>query len=376
MLSINFSSKAVIIPLAIFIWLSGCAQTNTPPTTRTDESFALENNLRIAVFPLFNLSGNPVPLKDIRQRLISRFQERGISIVADEAIDRFLVKHRIRYIGGIDEIEARDLRYETGAEAVLLTAVELYSDTAPPKFALTSRLVSTGNNPEILWMDGIGLSGDDSIGLLQLSLIEDPKILMNKGIQQLSGSLVAYLSGRRYWTGSQRKVIKFWPKVLYRSPSLVPEAHYTVAVVPFYNLTDRNAAGEIMALHFVRQLRTFENFSVVEPGIIRQQLLQLRIIMDDGISLASASALFGKLNVDLILAGKVFDYQDYRGVAGKAKVDFSALLIDRFSREVIWAVESHHQGDYGVFFFDWGEVKTAYRMASEMVLSAVETMVE
>ncbi len=131
-----------------------------------------------------------------------------------------------------------------------------------------------------------------------------------------------------------------------------------------------------MALHFVRQLRTLENFTVIEPGIVREALLNYRIIMDDGISLAQTDLLFSKLNVDLILAGKVFDYQDYLGALGTAKVDFSVLLIEKQSREVVWAVESQSQGDDGVFFFDWGRINTAHRLASEMVAAALETLVE
>jgi hypothetical protein len=131
-----------------------------------------------------------------------------------------------------------------------------------------------------------------------------------------------------------------------------------------------------MALHFVKQLQRFGNFTVIEPGIVRKALLQMRIIMEDGMSLADADALFSKLNADLILAGKVFDYQDYKGAAGKPKVDFSARFTEKRSREVVWACESHYQGDYGVFFFDWGKINTAHRMANEMVASALATLVE
>jgi len=115
---------------------------------------------------------------------------------------------------------------------------------------------------------------------------------------------------------------------------------------------------------------------VIEPGLVRQQLLRSRIIMHSGISLADADLIAHELNVDLILNGKVIDYQDYRGYSGVPKVDFSAQLIERQSREVVWSVKSHHQGDDGVFFFDWGRVNTAYAMASQMVQLAVEEMEE
>ncbi|MGB6381062.1 MAG: hypothetical protein WBG51_07815, partial [Syntrophobacteria bacterium] len=86
--------------------------------------------------------------------------------------------------------------------------------------------------------------------------------------------------------------------------------------------------------------------------------------------------LFSRLDADLILTGKVFDYQDFEGSSGRAKVDFSALMIERRRREVVWAGVSQNEGDYGVFFFDWGKITTAHVMASEMVQSALETLAE
>ena len=131
-----------------------------------------------------------------------------------------------------------------------------------------------------------------------------------------------------------------------------------------------------MARHFVKQLMAYDNFTVIEPGIVRQALLKYRIIMDDGISFAQTDLLASKLNVDLILIGKIFEYQDYEGLGGTAKVEFSTQLIEKKSREVVWASESRNEGDDGVFFFDWGQINTAHAMASEMVLTTVQTIIE
>ncbi len=98
--------------------------------------------------------------------------------------------------------------------------------------------------------------------------------------------------------------------------------------------------------------------------------------MDDGLSLAYADLIFSKLNADLILTGKIMDYQDYQGPGGKPKVDFSAQMIERKSREVVWSSKSYNEGDDGVFFFDMGRVNTAHSMASEMVQHVVEMIAE
>jgi len=374
--SANFSSKTFVIVVAIMFYLSGCGQRNGPPIRSAHDSLHAEKNILIAVLPFTNSSGVPAPLSDIRQLFLDSFKEYGVTILENKVLETFMTNNRIRYVGGVDLATAQDLKWKTGAEAALVTTLELYSEEPPPKIALVSRLVSTGNDPTILWMDGIGLAGDDSIGLLELSLIKDPRKLLQNVVRDLTASLTAYLSGREDRGKSMEGSIRLWPSLYHRSPIFDSTIKYRVAVAPFLQLSERRNAGNIMALHFVRLLRAIGSFSVIEPGLVRDTFLQYRIIMDDGLSLAQADILFSKLDADLILAGKIFDYQDYVGLFGRAKVDFSALLIERKSREVVWSCESHHVGDEGVFFFDWGKIHTAHKMASGMVVSALETLVE
>ena len=223
-----------------------------------------------------------------------------------------MARHRVRYTAGIDEETARALKEETGVEGVLLTSVELYSEGVVPKIALTSRLVSTGDAPAILWVDGVGMAGDDHPGILNLGLINDPRVLVRKALGMVGKSLaerMARQEGRRETEKAERK---FRPKIAYRSPDLEGERKYTVAIVPFFNKSERKNAGDVLVLQFVRALHRLGNFEVIEPGLVRKAFLNLRIIMDEGVSLEDAQALFAVLGADLVLAGEVLDYQDYR----------------------------------------------------------------
>jgi hypothetical protein len=139
-----------------------------------------------------------------------------------------------------------------------------------------------------------------------------------------------------------------------------------VAVIPFFNESLRKYAGEIMQLHLVREMAKVENIKVIEPGVVRTGLLALRIIMEDGISLAQADIVWDALNADLLLTGKVIDYQDSQGAEGAPIVDFSLQAIERKGREVRWASKSYNKGTDGVYFFDLGRERTASAMASEM----------
>ena len=370
----NFSNKLLVILAVLFICLSACTRLNGQAVKETTEPFI--NKVPIAVLPVNNLSGLPAPLSDIRQLLINSLNKAGINTLDEEVLERVMAKHRIRYVGGIDTVAAKAFKNEALTETALITSLELYNDVFPPKIALTSRLVSVGKTISILWMKGIGITGDDSPGILELGLIEDPQTLLRKALQNITVSLSEYLSDQGSGMDIDKNRKKFWPKVIFQSPILNPGIKYRVAILPFFNYSDRKYAGQIIALQFVRQLLTYKNFEVIEPGIARHELLGLRVIMDDGLSLANADIIFSRLNADLILTGKVIDYQDYQGAGGKSKVDFSAILIDRKSREVVWSSKSYNQGDDGVFFFDWGRVNTAHVMASEMAHQVVEMITE
>jgi TolB-like protein len=225
-------------------------------------------------------------------------------------------------------------------------------------------------------MDGVGRAGDDSPGILALGLIEDPRVLLEKGIGRLAESLEEYFEKKSEGNPVKGAKGKFRPKVSYRSDDFNPSRKYTVVVAPFLNFSGRRNAGEVLELEFIRNLMTFEQFDVIEPGVVRQQLLALRMIIPEGVSLANADALFATLNADLILTGSVNEYQDYQGVFGTAKVDFFVQLIEKKSRSVVWSSVSHNEGDDGVFFFDRGRVNTAHVMASQMTRWIGEMIIE
>ena len=361
---------AMLLFCMILAFLSGCADTNK--TVKID----LQRDQRafqIAVLPMENLSGTAAPLREIRGAIIEGLKVRGMHVLQDDALERFMAKHRIRYTGGLDKFTAKEFKDEINCQGVLITSLELYNEMNPPKIALTSRLVSTGDNPGILWIDGVGLAGDDSPGILELGLIKDFKVLQKRALNRLLDSLGRSLTSQK--EGKELVVKrKFGPKISFRSPVIEGKRKYTVAVIPFFNRSDRKYGAEIMSLHFVRHLKEFEEFDVIEPGVVRQQFLTLRIIMDEGVSLADAEVIFAMLDVDLVVTGQVLDYQDYQGSFGKPKVDFTAEVIERKSREVVWSSTSYNQGDDGVLFFDWGRVNTAHAMASQMVQSIGKMM--
>jgi TolB-like protein len=352
----------VFIFLISLFLASGCAQKEVKKGLQPGQK-----GYPIVVLPFENLTATSAPVKEIRAAFIDRLRGVGFDVLDEETLEKIMTRHRIRYVGGIDQETAQAFKRETGVEGVLITSLEMYMESVPPKLAMTSRLVSTGEKTTILWMDGVGIAGDDSPGVLGLGLIEDPRTLLDNGLQSLSNSLAYYVrTGKRPGPGRERQG-RFNPKIAYRSPEIEPGKKYTLAIMPFINLTNRRNAGEMVVLQFARELMRLENLNILELGIVRQRLLNARVIMQEGIALTDVDTVAIYLGADFVMTGRIMDYQDYEFPGGTPKIDFSMQILDWRTRRIVWSSESHNAGDDEVFFFDVGRINTTHAMMSWMV---------
>jgi len=356
----------VLCSCLVFTLSSGCAdkaaRVSLSPAPPTSEASVL----RIAVLPMENLSGKEAPLADIRNAFIRSIAGQGVFVLSDDALDQFMTRHRMRYTGGLDSSTAQSIRTEERIDAVLILSIELYQEGDIPKIALISRLVSTGDTPTILWIKSVAIAGNDSPGLLRLGMIYDPVELRDKAIRILMASFEEYLSRKAAKQGQEETGLRFGPKAAFRAPEAGQEKSYTIAVVPFFNTGMRKDSGDILLLHFVEELNRQGNFRVVEPGLVRNSMLNARVIMNEGISLADADFILNTFNVDFVLSGKVIDYQDTISPDTPPSVDFLVWAIQRVTKKVFWASESYNAGNDAVFMFDFGKVTTAGKLASKM----------
>jgi TolB-like protein len=330
-----------------------------------------ERMASVAVFPVENLTGGSVSDGEVRQFLIARLGSAGIKVLDTAALDDFMTRHRVRYAAGIDGATAESLRQETGVDGVVIASFEASSAAVPPKVALVVRLVSVKAVPTVVWADDAGMAGDDSPGFFELGVVNDYRTLLTRALDRLTGSLVAYLKSGEVRPAPKAQS-KFRPKTFFRGFALQPGRTYSVAVVPFFNLSERRNAGEILALLFIRHLSGFEQFHVADTGATRRQLLDARVIMDGGLSISDADTVAALIEADFVLAGRVLRYEDYEGPAGRTRVEFSAVLIEKKSRRVVWSSDSANDGTDSVRFFERGTSRTAHTMATQMVRLTIE----
>jgi TolB-like protein len=320
----------------------------------------------VAVFPVENLSGGNAPVEDVRQILSDHLARNGVPVLAPAALEAFLAAHRVRYTAGLDAETAAWLRQETGVERVVVPTIELSMTAPPPKFSLIVRVISATAPPLVVWADDVAMAGDQKPGWFDLGLVNDYPTLEAQALDRIAASLLAYLrdgSPGRPPRGSSR----FAPKTAYRQLTLDPGRSYTIAVVPFLNLGPRRNAGEILSLLCMRHLSVMPQFRVLDAGVVRQQLLDARIIMTAGLSVTDADTLAALVDADYVLGGRVLRYEDHEGTSVRTHVEFSAVLIDPKTRRVVWSSDSDNDGNEGLRFFDRGASRTAHAMATQMV---------
>jgi len=344
--------------------IMGCASTGEQTIARP----------HIALLPVHNMTASPAPLKKLESLFSDALVKSGVLVLEKPVLQEFMGRHRMRYTGGLDEITASYINDETDVEAVFILTLEYFDEGIPPKIALHARLVSTDDQPKVLWMKSACITGLDSPGLLDIGVVDDPQELMKIAVQRVINSLVLHLAGEQQALGDTIPKSGVKPTFEYRSPVLESQDVFTVAVIPFLNLSERPHAGEILSLHFVDHLNRSGSFRVLEPGVVRRGLLRMRVTMQGGLSKPYLELILRSTDADLVLTGTVFRYLDSEGPMGEPDVEFSVQVFDHAGKEVVWSSRSVGRGDDGVYLFDIGKRSTACKLAADMAQTTVERM--
>ena len=328
---------------------AGCAHPGPPP-----QPAAAPPARRMALFPLVNLTGRTADVHQVQATLEEALLGRGLEVVSGDLVAQFLARHRVRYTGGIDGPTAGAAREELGVEAVLLGSLDLRSAMDPPAFAATMRLVSTADQPEILWMDGVAMAGDEQPGFLNLGLVRNPVELERQAVSRLVGSLEGFLAGRKPPADTCPGGRQSRPRSAYAHAVGFGPERVRVAVVPFANDTGRRDAGEVALLALVRQLVVEPGLKVFEPGVVRAALLDHHVVLEGGVTHEAARIALGVLEADVVVAGRVHVYDD----VAVPVLEFSATALSTRDNRPVWQSTSFDRGDAGVYFFEVGKVST------------------
>jgi hypothetical protein len=327
---------------------------------------------RLAILPAENLTGRSLDAAPIEEALGSALASRGVEVLPAADLRALMDRHRVRFTGGLDPELAKAFREEAGVAGAVITSVERWSEKDPPELGLTVRVVATSPDLRVVRASDVGLHGEDRPGFLDLGVVHDPVVLVDRAAATLADVMTSPEPSRGSRSGSEGR---FRPRLAYGAatghdkPTAV-----RVAVLPFTNRSERRGAGELIALHFARRLADLPGVEVVEPGLVRSVLLKLRLIPAGGISYSQADVLRETLGADLLVTGDLLDYAEGAGEGAPPVVDYTAQLLDTASRRVVWSSFSHNTGSDRVWFFGQGRLRSAAALGSAMAQSTVDRM--
>ena len=333
----------------------------------------------IAVFPPVDRTGRTAPLEQIHAALESSLSARGFQPLPRTDLDEFIRRHRIRYMGGIPADAADAIGAETGVEAVLITSVDDWETVDPPRFALTSRLVEASPEASLLWMETRAHHGHEQPGAFGLGLVGSVDILIERASDEIAGSLAGSFPA---FEEEDREAVarRFRPGIFAVNPDWAEAAAsgrpLRVAVLPFVVDAPWRDAGEVLASQFVRWLHAAGSREVLEPGVVRAALLAARVIQEDGPSLPQVDALHALLDLDLVVSGRVTDYEAMGSAPGSPFLGFSARAIDVGTRQAVWSTFSFGRGDDRLGPFGTSRIRSSITLTSGLVEGAVGALDE
>lgn len=307
-----------------------------------------EGGFKIAIFPFENLSEDKNALTSIMPVMRNRLEAKGLDMLDEDTLNRFLLKERIRSTGYISSDIARKLKEELNVNAILVGSVNSFSPGENPGAGLSARLINSSDGT-ILWADHASATGEDFTKILGLGRVKDLDRLIPKVIDKLLAS---------FTTTPPYKEI---------------ESTYKIAVMPFQNKSKVKDVGMIATYMFLVELFKNQRFEPVEYGEIRRLTVDLRVRGKGELDLKNTEAISKSLGADGILVGTVELYNEGEGTL-PPEVIISARLIDARKNRILWYDSYQLNGDDGIIILDWGRIRSAENVAYKAVSKLVKEL--
>jgi TolB-like protein len=303
---------------------------------------------KIALFPLENFSEDSKALAYVMPLLREKLRKKGISVIDEDSLDRFLLKGRVRATGYISNDLAKKAGEELNIKAIFVGSINTFEGGKNPQVGFSARLVSSSDG-SIIWADHAAATGEDYEGLLGLGRIDTIEDLTDKVMDKLLDSFSM------------------------TPPFKEKELTYTIAVMPFRNKSNIKDAGMIATYLFITELFKSERFEPIEFGEVRRLVVTIRVRSKGELDYIKTEAISETSGVDGILVGTVEHYSEETGTA-PPKTLISARLLDARNERILWYDGYTYRGDDGISVFDWGRIRSAENVACKVVRKLVKDL--
>ena len=347
-LLLALSSLLLALSSLLFaISLGYAAQTTNPPNPPVSP-LTKGGLTKIAIFPFENLTEDKNALASIMPVLKVRLEAKGLEVVDENTLNRFLLKERIRSTGYISRDIARKIGEELNVQAVLVGSINSFFPGENPRVGFSARLINSSDGA-VLWANHASATGEDFATVLGLGRVRTIDRLTSKVIDKLLKSFSI--------TPPYKEI----------------ESTYRIAVMPFQNKSKIKDMGMIATYMFIVELFKNKGFVTVEYGEVRRLVVDLRVRGKGELDLRNTEAISKSLGVDGIIVGTVELYREEEGNLPPEAV-ISARLIDARKNRILWYNSHQLNGDDGIIILDFGKIRSAENVAYKVISRLVKEM--
>ncbi|MDP2755838.1 MAG: FlgO family outer membrane protein, partial [Nitrospirota bacterium] len=303
---------------------------------------------KIALFPFENFSEDRNALTVVMPLLRDRLEARGLDVLNEDSLNRFLLKERIRSTGYISKDMSRKIREELNVQAILVGSINSFFPGENPRVGFSARLINSSDGT-VLWANHASATGEDFATVLGLGRVRTIDRLTSKVTDKLLDSF---------------SITPHYKEI---------ESTYRIAVMPFQNKSKIKDAGMIATYMFLVELFKNQRFQPVEYGEVRRLTVDLRVRGKGELDLKNTETISKSLGADGILVGTVELYSEGEGTLPH-EVIISARLIDARKNRILWYNSYQLNGDDGVIILDFGKIRSVENVAYKVISKLVKEM--
>src|SRR4030042_1665092 len=305
--------------------------------------------IRLAVFPFENLTDEHNELKEILSVMKSQLEKKGLEIVDDDSLNKFLLKERIRCTGYVSGDIAQKMGKELNVKAILVGSITSYYPIKNPQVGILARLLDSANGV-ILWANQASATGEDYTKILGLGTVKT----MDRLIPIVVGRLLDSFSSE--------------------TPPKAKELTHRIAVMPFQNKSKHKDAGMVVTYMFLVELFKNAGYEPVEYGDIRRLTVDFRIRHRGELDYKNIGGMSEALGADGIVVGTVELFSDGLDTSLPPEVAISARLISAHKDRILWSDSIQLNGDEETIALDWGRIRAVDSVTYKVVKELIQKM--
>jgi len=331
---------------------------------------------QVALLPFDNFSGSVEAREAVAGLLTAGLWKKGYQVVQGEPVEQALEAGRIRYLESLTADSRRRLLSELGASALVTGAVYSWIPEDHPSLSVSVRVV--GADGATLFWNLVGLSADQTEGMLGLGRLADMEPLAREAIDRLLRGLPAPGSAPRPAT-LEGKPWRLSSPHTFRSELLEKGRVYRICLLPVDNQSAVREASRDVSDVLTRRLAQSGLFDVVEPAELRSAILAEKVHGFTDMNPDNLRKLGRRLATPLFLRSTLTSFRPggLHGASQPPQVALDLQLVDIDNNRLLWTSQHARRGDDYMSLFERGAitevVALADRTVSEMVRALLDT---